>query len=553
MVKFLLLHGAAIEPRLQGASERTPLYSASEAGHVACVEELLRRGAVVDRAGADGDTPLGRAAYCGHAAVVSLLLSNHASIVASNDGSELGGMTPLDRAVAGRNSGSHSDAAVQAGKWAETIHLLQQAAERKNQLRTPKVLWAALRDAVRVRPYALHWYSEWESKRNALKLDISALGLPQVENKSEKAAPVLTQVDKKSTAPAGGTCASIEASAASAAPASSTKLELGATQEALDEAMPKLEASKLASSNEELRERLRDGHLLMTEELELLEAEAMAEEATSTEVLRERLRDGHLLTAKELKLLEAEAMTEQTTSTEELRERLRDGHLLMADQIEVLEASALAKETEDMEQQRIPPRSIANMLRDDWEDCEDRVLEMDLKTAQLAMEAVSFDEVDAVDFDAASLADAIDFDEASLADAVDFDQASLPDAADFDGVDDDFDPPPPPSPPPPLTSPLGSEASEAKDLDSAPAPPAATQSLTHEPEMIGDAASRVVDLEESLPRAAQPQARGMRPAVPHLSLEDVGPILDDSETESPDMLARGSQRSVSSGSLSGIE
>ena len=151
------------------------------------------------------------------------------------------------------------------------------------------------------------------------------------------------------------------------------------------------------------------------------------------------------------------------------------------------------------------------------------------------------------------MADAIDFDEASLADAVDFDQASLPDAADFDGVDDDFDPPPPPSPPPPLTSPLGSEASEAKDLDSAPAPPAATQSLTHEPEMIGDAASRVVDLEESLPGAAQPQARGMRPAVPHLSLEDVGPILDDSETESPDMLARGSQRSVSSGSLSGIE
>jgi ankyrin repeat protein len=59
-------------------SEVAPLICAAQEGHLAVVEALLRRGATVDHANADGWTPLFIVAKKGHLAVLEVLLGRGA-------------------------------------------------------------------------------------------------------------------------------------------------------------------------------------------------------------------------------------------------------------------------------------------------------------------------------------------------------------------------------------------------------------------------------------------------------------------------------------------
>jgi ankyrin repeat protein len=91
VVQELLARGAAVDAAWSFA---TPLYIASQNGHLAIVRELLVRGAAVDTALNAGYTPLLIASQEGHLEVVRVLLAHGAAPgVVSNDGS-----TPLSRA-----------------------------------------------------------------------------------------------------------------------------------------------------------------------------------------------------------------------------------------------------------------------------------------------------------------------------------------------------------------------------------------------------------------------------------------------------------------------
>lgn len=166
----LILHGAAIEPPAYTES-LPPLHAACENGHVAVARFLLQRGASVDRAGAEGDTALGRAAFAGLEGVVKLLLEYRASLMASNEGGQLGDVTPLERAITGNDPNAHSSKAWSMGNWTECIALLEQAQESvqvSDQVWTAQSHWVRVREHVfRVRPYALHWLREWEASRRA--------------------------------------------------------------------------------------------------------------------------------------------------------------------------------------------------------------------------------------------------------------------------------------------------------------------------------------------------------------------------------------------------
>ena len=90
MVKDALDDGADIN-KSRNNDDKTPLYAASEKGHLEVVRELLARGAAVDAAIYGGWTPLLVAILKGHLEVVKALLARGASVdAAMNDGA-----TPL--------------------------------------------------------------------------------------------------------------------------------------------------------------------------------------------------------------------------------------------------------------------------------------------------------------------------------------------------------------------------------------------------------------------------------------------------------------------------
>lgn len=238
VMKCLLLHGASVEPMSHTFSCDTPLLSASEGGHSTCVEELLRRGAVVDRASPDGETSLSRAAYHGHLVVVGVLLEHNASLQASGEGGELGDTTPLQRAVAGDNPNLHSSKAWSAGRWRECISTLQQAASCVLSARSPRSLWAKVRDAVRVRPYALYWLSLWVAKRDRLRLDMKAL-TPDVAGNNVKLKDGTSTISSVSADEPGpnptGNGSSSERSTNAANPTETIKVERRPSEPELDQ------------------------------------------------------------------------------------------------------------------------------------------------------------------------------------------------------------------------------------------------------------------------------------------------------------------------------
>jgi ankyrin repeat protein len=90
MVKDALDDGADIN-KSRNNDDKTPLYAASEKGHLEVVRELLARGAAVDAAIYGGWTPLLVAILKGHLEIVRELLARGASVDAAMNG----GATPL--------------------------------------------------------------------------------------------------------------------------------------------------------------------------------------------------------------------------------------------------------------------------------------------------------------------------------------------------------------------------------------------------------------------------------------------------------------------------
>jgi ankyrin repeat protein len=89
VVRELLGRGAAVDAALSEGA--TPLFVASEKGHLEVIRELLARGASVDAAADDGATPLFIASQEGLLNVVKELLARGAAVdAARNDG-----LTPL--------------------------------------------------------------------------------------------------------------------------------------------------------------------------------------------------------------------------------------------------------------------------------------------------------------------------------------------------------------------------------------------------------------------------------------------------------------------------
>ena len=70
-MRELLARGAAVDTAMNGGF--TPLYIASQEGHLEVVRELLAQGASPVLAAFDGSTALSRATAGGHAAIVQLL------------------------------------------------------------------------------------------------------------------------------------------------------------------------------------------------------------------------------------------------------------------------------------------------------------------------------------------------------------------------------------------------------------------------------------------------------------------------------------------------
>jgi len=99
LVDLLVIERASLECRHEGGA--TPLYLASQEGHVEVVRRLLKHGARVDSADADGWLPLHAAAHNGHLACVDLLLEAHRlkriglDMASSNTGTEPKGATAL--------------------------------------------------------------------------------------------------------------------------------------------------------------------------------------------------------------------------------------------------------------------------------------------------------------------------------------------------------------------------------------------------------------------------------------------------------------------------
>ncbi len=88
MVLALMRAGASANLLCKGMA---PLYIAAQDGHLWVVKALVRAGAAVDQAVADGATPLYIAAEEGHLAVVEALVKAGVIVV----GSEADGLTPL--------------------------------------------------------------------------------------------------------------------------------------------------------------------------------------------------------------------------------------------------------------------------------------------------------------------------------------------------------------------------------------------------------------------------------------------------------------------------
>ena len=89
VVEALVKAGAAVDQA--EADGWTPLLVAAQEGHLAAVEALVKAGAAVDQAEADGATPLYCAAQEGHLAVVEALVKAGAAV----DQAEANGATPL--------------------------------------------------------------------------------------------------------------------------------------------------------------------------------------------------------------------------------------------------------------------------------------------------------------------------------------------------------------------------------------------------------------------------------------------------------------------------
>jgi len=83
----LLLDRRANMQELVSANGKSPLAIASELGHIACVHEMLHRGAPLEQPNADGSTPLMCAAHHGEAEIVAYLL-NQCSPVDATDGQD---------------------------------------------------------------------------------------------------------------------------------------------------------------------------------------------------------------------------------------------------------------------------------------------------------------------------------------------------------------------------------------------------------------------------------------------------------------------------------
>jgi ankyrin repeat protein len=77
----------------------TPLFGASECGHLEVVRELLAYGAAVGTSSIDGSTPLHLASAVGHLEVVRELLARGASHAAL----DINGHTALSMAITYRN------------------------------------------------------------------------------------------------------------------------------------------------------------------------------------------------------------------------------------------------------------------------------------------------------------------------------------------------------------------------------------------------------------------------------------------------------------------
>ena len=263
VAKLLLLHGAAVEPPAHTQSF-APLYTCCEGGNVLVAREILRRGARVDRASPEGDTALSRAAFNGCVPMVKLLLEHHASLEASNEGGELGDFTPLERAIAGDEPNLHTAKAWNQGDWPACISLLEQAGQTSDAGRRARSLWSRLHEAVRVRPYALHWLAEGESSRRARGLLTEE---PAQEEEAPKvSAEELMQQWLPSGAAPGAALAQVDGHA------------LGPAEVYTAAGSTSSEGPKVGAEAERIRGLLADGHLLSADDTELLELMAATEE-----------------------------------------------------------------------------------------------------------------------------------------------------------------------------------------------------------------------------------------------------------------------------------
>jgi ankyrin repeat protein len=94
-----LVHLKQQQPDLnqRDASGLTPLTLAARAGQLELVREMIKQGALLDKAGAQGMTPLGAAAFAGHDLIVQDLIRNGASVAVPGSTGQL----PLHLACAG--------------------------------------------------------------------------------------------------------------------------------------------------------------------------------------------------------------------------------------------------------------------------------------------------------------------------------------------------------------------------------------------------------------------------------------------------------------------